>query len=110
MPKIIDPLDAKRKFVKKLTNEDEHVVNDDFLKPTTRKVVEKAADATIVEEPDKFQSEKKIFKNVPSKEEFEQLLQNVPSQREKKSGAEPGAVPDWAKLALSSLKTNTKKD
>ena len=104
MTQIINPIDAKMKFVKSLTHHDKYFDNDNFLKPVKRRVIK----LTIIEESDASQSTDNIVKddNHVSKEEFQRLMYFL-DPKESKAMSEIGAVPDWAKLALASSNPNT---
>ena len=99
MAQIIKPLDAKIKFVKSLTNQDNDLCakpNDDFLKPVrTRRIV----NVTIIEEINEPHGKSLERKNdgTVSKQEYLRISRLLESQDE---------VPGWAKLALSSSKPN----
>lgn len=114
MTKILDPLNAKSKFVKSLTHQEEIFPDDDFLKPdTTRKIVR----IIVIEEQEDVPSEKSDspqddntvseLQKLISKQDLQNLLMFLRSQKES-SSSETDTCPEWAKLTVASSNPNLK--
>lgn len=108
MSQILDPLDAKMKFVQSLTHKNKTVSvdnEDNFLKPVQH---ERIIRLTIIEKTEELQSESANVERTDTLQEFQESYNN---SRPKGfvSLTETNITPDWAKLAVASSSPNSKR-
>ncbi|MDQ1281351.1 MAG: hypothetical protein QG670_2616 [Thermoproteota archaeon] len=114
MTQILDPLDAKSKFVKSLTHQENILSDDDFLKPVHKRKITKiilieeedtTSDNSELPKNDNTISEQSLLKMI-SKQDLQNLLMFLRSS--KVQSTETDECPDWARLALASTNPNRK--
>jgi hypothetical protein len=93
---LINPTNAKKRFVESLIEYSKYLDSEDFLKPVQTKDNKRDVKVKIFKDDKKFDDD-----------EFQRIIAIIESKK-MKTNEERSKLPEWAKLAVSSSQPNTK--